>query len=67
MNPLNKPRPFAELQGALRELADISLSRATLYRLARQGDIPVTVVGGRKRSTVAAVVAALTPEAKASA
>ena len=58
-----KPRPFSELAIALRDLADIEVSAATLYRLARLGQLPYTKVGGRQRSTVAAFLAATTPTA----
>jgi hypothetical protein len=59
-----KPRPLPELRDALEELADINLSVATIYRMARLKQFPVTDVGGRKRSTVAAVIAAMTPSEK---
>ena len=64
MDPYTKPRTFDELRDALQQLLEIDISTATLYRLARRGELPTTTVGGRKRSTVAAYLAAMTPIAK---
>jgi hypothetical protein len=58
-----KPRTIPELAAALREI-DIEVSPATLYRLIRSGELPCTEVGGRKRSTIAAFLAATTPQAQ---
>lgn len=65
VDPYSKPRPFPELREALRDLADIEVSTATLYRLARRGELPVSEVGGRKRSTVQAYLNATIPAAGA--
>jgi len=60
-DPLTKPRPFQELRQALKEYADIEVSTATLYRLAKRGELPTSEVGGRKRSTIQAYLDAMAP------
>ena len=68
MDPYTKPRTFDELRDALQQLLEIDISTATLYRLARRGELPTrersTVELRSLRSTVAAYLAAMTPIAK---
>lgn len=57
---INTPLPLAELARVLTEEHDTPTSVQTLHRWVRLGLIPTTKVG-KRRSTVAAVLAALRP------
>lgn len=58
---INTPLPLAELARVLTEEHATPTSVQTLHRWVRQGLIPTTKVG-KRRSTVAAVLAALRPD-----
>ena len=68
VDELDVPRPIPELAEYLsRVLPGERVSRAKLYRLIRAGCVPATDVGGRKRSTARAVLAAMTPSTRGEA
>lgn len=56
----NTPLTIAELLPRLAERG-IRLTQSNAYRLIGSGCIPATRIGGRYRTTVAAVVAVMTP------
>lgn len=60
IDPLVIPRTIPELADQLRDVLGIEVSAATLYRMARLGTL-ATTDAGRKRSTIAAFLAATTP------